>query len=194
MIEAIAGISAFVCVVASELTYIWGMWKGEVRPSRSSYWLWSFLHGGIALSYFLEGGSWAVLFSCAYALMFLIVAIHSIRFGEGKWVRLDSVCLSAAMFSVGIWLLTGSALIGLICFFIADFAGAIPTLKKSWLRPESEQILAWGLTFLATLIDLAAVGEWQAVDIMYQIYFILLNGTLFIFVSRKSLIKFFKRV
>lgn len=190
-IHAIAGIVAPLLIFLSEAIYIRGIFVPnrktgtKVQPSRSTFWILTLLQGMLAASYYVAGGGLAAGLSAAYALMFLPIAILSVRYGYSKWERTDTVCLAGAILAGALWWYTSqvlgweageSAFLATILLLLTDFLGIYPTLKKARVEPFTEERTAWLFTVIATAVNFLAVEAWGTVDLLYSPYLLLVNG------------------
>lgn len=180
----IASLITAALVFLSDGMYIVSILKGVTKPSRSSFWVWTLVQGMTAASYFASGGGYAVTLSAAYAVGFLLIAFLSLHHGSGHWERLDTVTILAAVAVMVIWALTGQAVLALMLLLFTDAIGAVPTLKKAWLRPTEESRPAWVLTCLATVVTIFSVQGWQWADKAYLLYMLLVNGSITILLLR----------
>lgn len=179
-ITALAGKVAGVVALAAYVPYIISIFRGGSKPSKSTWWILALVGVMLYLSYGASGGANTLWVPMAYILGPFVVAILSLRFGEKGWTKLDSICIAGALLSIPAWVLTGSAFTALAINIFVDFLGIIPTLRKSYLRPWTEDCLAWGVTALASLINLFAVEEWNLHLGTYPAYMMLFNGLIFI--------------
>lgn len=177
------GLVAAGIIFVSEAIYIRSMFvvngRGErTRPSRSTFWVWTFVQGLMAASYIASGEGFAAGISVAYAVCFLAIAVLSIKYGYGKWERMDTYCFLATAAAALLWVATRNPVLTLAATVAIDFAGAYPTLKKSWADPGTESRTAWMLTVVATALNFAAVQEWGLADIVYNPYLLAINGAI----------------
>ena len=131
----------------------------------------------IATSYYAGGARETIWAAFSYVLGPLIVAVLSIRFGEGGWTNLDKFCLVAAAVSIFIWFMTGSPGIALASNLLIDALGVVPTLKKSWLNPETENRTGWTIGSMGAFVNLFAVDAWANPEIfVYPVYMMVNTG------------------
>ena len=64
------------------------------------------------------------------------------------------------MIGVIAWVISGSSVVGLVCFLVADLVAAGPTIAKSWENYEEEDLFAWIITLLSGIINLPAIENW----------------------------------
>ena len=120
----------------------------------------------------------AVLVAIGFAIGATTIAALSLKYGEKTWNRLDVVCLISAGISILIWPLMKSALIVMLINLFMSAVGAIPTLKKAYRSPASEDKLAWGLFVVSSLFNLVAIKEWKFAIAIYPIAIALIDGSI----------------
>ena len=171
------GMVAGIISIAAFLPYISSILKGSTRPHRMTWLIWTVLGFVIAFSYHSIGARDTFWAAASYALGPLIVCVLSLRYGEGGWTRFDLLCLAAAASSIIAWKMTGSPRVGLAMSVLADACGALPTLKKSYYRPEHENRTAWTIGFLGAFVNLFAISNWANLQIStYPIYMFVNTG------------------
>lgn len=157
--------------------------KQEVRPkpNRASWTIWGFVSGMIYLSYHATGAESTVYVPLCYMIGSSIIAILSFPYGVGGWTKLDRACLVTAGISGLAWIVLlqmgyGSAapLIVLFLNMGIDAIGAIPTIKKVYLEPESEDKLTWVLFLLGSIVNVFAIEQWTFTIVFYPMLMLVL--------------------
>lgn len=176
VIGIIAGIVAF----AANPPYIWAILKGTTKPDRVTWWILAGLNVLIfASSYAL--GAWDTLWlPLGYAISFGIIAILSLKYGEGDFQLsgIQQTCVAGAVLAVFVWWFSGSALFALGLTIAIDFFGIVPTIYKSYMRPWHEDKIAWGIAFLASILYIGAIETWTFSIAAYPVYLLITNGIL----------------
>ncbi len=153
--------------------YSYTIVAGRTKPSRSSYWIWTFLSILIGASYVVSGAeNWQ--FIAVNAGWSLIIALLSLRYGEGDSLnRHDKIAVSIALASLPVWAALACILpkaeAAFPMFFVqmvADAVACIPVFEKAWNRPENEDRRAWIVSVIAVLINTFAVPAWTAQDVI----------------------------
>ena len=137
----LAGIVTFLAYIP----YIYGMLKSRTRPDRATWWIWAVLGIIIAASYRSSGGidsSWSPI---GNSVGIIAIALLSLKYGEGGYTKLDIGCLIGAAIGIAAWFLTNQPVIALIIATAIDMVGAIPTITKTYYRPEGEDMTAWSM-------------------------------------------------
>lgn len=133
----------------------------------------------IATSYHAAGANATIWVPISYVIGPLGTSLLAARYGEGGWTQFDRYCLLGAMMSLGLWVGLRSPDLTLAINIGIDFLGALPTIRKAWRDPHSEDLLAWGLFTIANLLNAIAIDRWIWQVSLYPIYLAMLTVGIF---------------
>lgn len=170
------GVLAGVLSFSAYTLYIYKTLKGKTKPNKATWWILTLIGVIISSSYYAGGARATMWIALSYVLGPLIIAITSIKYGEGEWESLDKWCLFVAIISAFVWYFSKSPQIALVMNIVMDFIALVPTIKKSYLRPEGEDRPAWTLESISGLINLFAIEIWSFSLYFYPLYLIFING------------------
>lgn len=159
------------------IPYVVSILQGKTKPSRVTWLVWLVVGVNIYASYKTVGAFHATWVTISYVIGPLVVVCLSFRYGVGGWAKLDIACLSGALIGVLLWWYFDSPSIALFMNVAMDFLGLLPTLKKSWLKPQEESRFAWTISALSACINLMALSEWSPDAAIYPLYMFLGNGS-----------------
>ncbi len=180
------GIIAGLVTLAAYIPYIKGILERKTRPNRATWWIWAVLAIVIAASYRFSGGIDSGWIAIGNAFGTSLIALLSLKNGEGGWTRLDQGCLLGAFIGIVAWALTNNPVIALIIATGADMLGAVPTIKKSYFEPEGENSSAWAIFLIGYTVNLFAMVEWSFALAFYPVYVFLLSAAMvYLLVFRK---------
>jgi hypothetical protein len=179
-VGAIAGVLS----LGGFVPYWWAIWRGHTRPNRATWWIWSLVGIAIALSYRAAGAESTIWVPISYTIGPVVTSCLGIKFGEGGWAKLDRICLVGVGIGLILWGLYRSPSIALGVNIGIDFLGALPTIHKSFRRPEGENISAWLLFSVANVLNLLAIDSWTWQIVIYPIYIFLVSSTIFLLLWR----------
>ncbi|MCC0177363.1 hypothetical protein I4641_10285 [Waterburya agarophytonicola K14] len=170
------------------LPYIITTLQGKTKPNRATWWVWGLLGIIQIISYYYSESNFdsAIWLLACYTLCQIIMAVLSIKFGEGGWDKLDKFCFFGVILSVILWQLFNSASIALLFTIIIDMFGAVPTVVKSYYEPEKESSFSWTIFLIANSLNLVAIGSWSLRSI-YPFYLFCLSLTLTILLHRSKI-------
>ena len=98
-----------------------------------------------------------------------MIAILSVWFGEGGWTLLDRFCLIVVGIDIVLWFLLKTPQAVLLVGILNSLLGTLPTIKKSYLRPQTESKLAWGMYFIGSIANIIAIDNWNFSIAMYPV-------------------------
>lgn len=159
---------------ADFLTYAIAMIWGKNSPNRMSWFIWGVIGGVLYFGHQEAGGQSSGWVPLMHFVMVVGIFFLSLKWGEGGWNRLDVGCLIAAVVVVVLWKTFGATWIAL-SLVLADAVGFTPTIRKAWINPSGENILAWILSVVASGINLFAIANWQSLEVVYPIYLLTLS-------------------
>lgn len=189
-ITAVAGKVAGIVSIASYIPYTLAILRGK-KPNRATWWIWAIVSIIAGIDYHDSGADSTMFLPLGYIVGSLTIATLTIWRGEGGWEPFDRKCLFGVGVSVVLRVIFNSPLIGLITILFIDFMGALPTIRKVYHEPRSEDRTAWVLFFVGNVINLFAVEKWTFAIAVYPIYMLITVGLIagFIFFRRNDMAK-----
>jgi len=166
----VAGIVSFLAYII----YIRSIVKGESKPNRVTWWIWTFMGLVLAVSYYYSGAVNTIWAPIVEFIGPLIISLLAIKYGEGG-VRdkTDLLCLAGGILSIILWIIFNSPVVALVTNLVIDAFALVPTIKKSYLRPDGENFWAWFGTGMGDTINLFAIEKRTFGVIAYPVYMLL---------------------
>ena len=194
MNKILYGEIATAITVIAYLPYIFSIFKNKTKPNRTT-WLVLFLIGFITLIVYKEAGASATLgVAFANTVGPLIIFILSLNFGKG-WEKLsDFKYLLFSLIAIVLWQIFDSPVVGLIFNLVADFIAFLPTIRKSFKEPWTEDLLTWCLFVVGGIINLFAVETWVFAIVIYPLYILLAEGLVAILLLRAYILSRLKKL
>lgn len=176
--------------MVASVPYILDILKGKTRPNKASWVIWSVTTTILFFSYFFVGARATIFLPAAYVLNCFIILFLSFKYGSSSpWSRLDIISISVAGFSLIIWFLTKNPLLALLMNLTMDAVAYLPTIKKSYTNPISENTLAWALFFLGACFNLLAINDFSFQIVIHPLVMFLMNSAvLAVLLHKKFLI------
>jgi hypothetical protein len=175
MAELFAILSGLILVVGGP-PYLLDILKGKTKPQRTTWFIWS-VQGLIAFgSQFQLGAHWSLLFAGLNAGGNLVVFLLSLKYGVGgDWKLVDCAALGIACIGLVVSLLVKAPAVALVGVILADFAGVIPTLHKTFKIPSSETSITWFALGTSSLLAVFSVGSWSWTLLLFPVYMAVAN-------------------
>lgn len=174
--QRVVGRIAGVISLLGSLPYVVAVLRRKARPNRATWLIWTAVGGLLFASYDSSAGGSARWVPLSDAIGPAMIAVLSLRYGEGGFTRFDLGCLLLAAVSVVGWVLTGSALVALGINLFIDLLGALPTMRKAYADPASESALTWRIFFFGNVLNLLAIERWNLGSAAYPLHVVFVSG------------------
>ncbi len=153
--------------------YLHSILKGKTKPQRATFAIWSVVNIVTFLSYFASGARETIWVALVYAIFQIVIFLLSFKYGVGGSSRLDIVCLLGAATGVFLWIITKNPLTALYLSIFVEFLGLVPTIKKSYIYPKTENTLSWSIASFGSFLNLFAITSFKPEIALYPIYLFL---------------------
>ncbi len=188
MDHAFIGKVAGIVTAVAFVPYMISTLKGKTKPQRATFAIWAAVGIVSLASYIASGATDTIWVVWAYAILGIVVFILSLKYGVGGFEKLDVICLSGAAIGIILWITTSDPHYALYLSVLCELLGYIPTIKKTYYQPETEDKLAWIIAWFGGFLNLFAINALAFDIIIYPAYVILIDTVvvLLILVPRKS--------
>lgn len=157
ILTALSGIA----IAFGYVSFIKGTMLGIVKPSRTSWTVWFFQDGLMAVSALVAGiGPAAIMPVVWFAGAVIMLGLCLTKGTRDPFTPMEKACLVLSGFGILLWAVTGSPLTALVASVTAACIGGIPTVVKAWKKPETESVSGWLLMFVATIVNSLAIPRW----------------------------------
>ena len=172
------------------LPYILSILKKQTQPHLVTWLIWTVVGTILAVSYYYSANPsfLELLVPLAYVVGPLTITCLALFYGEIKYTLFDLSCFVLALMSLVLGFILKSPFIVLVFNVLLDFFGALPTIYKTYLQPESENFLAWSLFLVGNFLNLIALSSWNWASAIYPVYLFsvsLIITSLIIYRSKK---------
>jgi hypothetical protein len=176
-VKIFLGIFASVLAVAAILPYLASLLRGSTKPHLFSWIIW-FLISIIASAAQYAGGAgpgmWVTLTS---ALASLFVACMALRLRhEVKIHRSDKVAFLLALAGIPVWMVTDEPVTATIIVTFVNVMAFLPTIRKAWEYPQSENALSFVLHSSKWIAGLMALSSLTPATVLYPAVIACANG------------------
>ena len=172
-------IVSFVAVALTFVAYIpyyRDILRGKTHPHVYSWSLWGLLTI-LIVALQVKGGAGAATFVTAAAGILCIgVVILGLKHGKRDITLSDTVVAALGLIAIGFWLIVDQPVISIILIVIADTLAFIPTIRKSWHKPQSETLSLYITNTLRFSLALIAVKEYTILSSLWLVVWVVGNG------------------
>jgi len=171
ILSLISGIAA----LTAYIPYIISIVRGQTRPERMSWFIWTVLGIIAFVSQLAEGARSSLWLVGVLTLGGLTIFLLSIRYGMGGILRRDLIALIFTIAGLGVWYLFGNPIIGLATVIAVGSASAFLTGLKAYQHPGTEAKITWLLASTAALLTIISLDYFTLSIVVYPTYIFLTN-------------------
>ena len=188
MIAELAKVAGFIGF-SGYFPYILAILRKKTEPNPVTWIIWGIIGWAAFASYFAAGGQETFWLMLSYAVGPSTIALLSLKYGKGDLEKFDSYCLVISFISLILWFSTNNPLLALCINLAIDIIGSLPTIRKTYFEPHSEDKLSWIIFWIGNTMNFFVIlisKEWTFVSIPYPLYLFLLASTIVILTFRKQ--------
>lgn len=170
-------------------SYIKNTVKGETKPNKITWLLWSaapLIGSAAALA---KGVDWAVLpvFMSGFGPLLVFIASFINKNSYWKLEKFDYWCGFLSLLALIFWWLTKIPEVAIIFAIASDGLAGMPTLVKSWKYPETENSGPYTAGIFSVLTSFAAIKIWNFSALAFPIYLLIINGSITFAIYRRKI-------
>ncbi|MFC4652566.1 hypothetical protein ACFO26_06555 [Lactococcus nasutitermitis] len=182
-------LAAFISLSAA-VSYVRQMFRGQAKPNKVSWLLWSVAPTIAAIAAFSEGVTLAVLPVFMAGFSTLIVFVFSFVCKGAYWDirRFDLICGAVSLLALIFWYLTKQADIAIIFSILSDFLACLPTFAKAWKYPETEHVSPYASGIFSAFTSFLAISHWNFASVAFPAYLFLINIALSVAIEHRRFI------
>ena len=162
------------------LSYVRAILRGEATPNRVTWLLWAFVPLIAGAAQWRSGVGISTLVVLSVGAGPACVVLASFVGGMGSW-RLgpfDYACGACSLAALALWAITGDPVTAIVLSILADAAAALPTVRKAWLEPATENRSAYLIAFVGMVVGILSVREATFSAWAFNAYLVAASGTL----------------
>jgi len=175
--------------LAGIITYIKETLKGNTKPNRVTWLLWSIAPLIATFAALSDGVQWSVLpvFMSGFGPLLVFLASFVNKNSYWKLEKFDWLCGFFSVLALILWYITKEPSIAIIFSIISDGSAGIPSLIKSWRHPETETVDPFTTGLFNSLTSFAAIKIWRFTEIAFPAYLVMMNCFFIYAILRKKL-------
>jgi hypothetical protein len=190
MFEYLVFVAAFASLVATSV-YIRSMFKGQTKPNRITWLMWSiapFIATAAAVS---NGVGWAVIpvFMSGFSPFLVLTASFFSKKAYWKLSSFDYLCGILSGLAIVLWYATNDANLAISFAVVSDALAAVPTFIKGWRNPETESAWPFIIGVFTPLTSFTVAATLAFSELAFPTYLVAINILLVFCVSKRRLHK-----
>ena len=165
------GIASGVLSSFAFIPYIIDTIRRLTQPQRASWLIWSVLGSIAFVSQVYEGATDSLWFAGVQVSGTLLVFVLSVWVGIGSYLsKTDYLILLIALMGLVLWYFTDTAAYMLAITISISLLGGVPTVIKAHRNPDSETLITWVASLIASVCALLSVGKIDLIILAYPLY------------------------
>lgn len=166
-LKVVLGSIAAVLALFSSYLYIRDIFRGNTKPHKYTWLIWSIVTTIAFLGQWVSGGgpgSWA---TGVAAVVTTGTFFLSFKYGTNDITKFDKICLALAIVSILPWLLTKSILWSVVLATIIDLIAFFPTMRKTWHAPKSESLPSMFVDAVKHSLSIVSMNNFSFITWIY---------------------------
>jgi uncharacterized protein with PQ loop repeat len=186
--KELVGTIAFLLTFVGYAPYVRDTLRGKTTPHVYTWFIWGLI---TAIAYALQvsgGAGIGSLVTLAAAIVCSSIAILGLRVTrQDKNIdSIDTACFLLALIALVIWVFAKQPITAVILVSSADLIGFIPTIRKSWKKPQQETLFSYQMNTFRFVLALFALQKYSLITVLYPSTWLVANGLFSIFlISRR---------
>jgi hypothetical protein len=190
MFEFLVLIAASATLVAA-LAYIRSMFKGDTKPNRVTWLMWTIAPLTATFAAFSSGVTWAAVpvFMSGLSPCLILLASFLNKRAYWKLSAFDYACGALSALALVLWYVTQNPNVAIVFAIISDALAAIPTIRKAWRNPQTEFRWPFVVGVFSPLTSFLVATNLAFSEIAFPAYLVAINILLVFSVSTRKQIQ-----
>ena len=176
--QEIIGAVAFLIGLVGSVLYIVTILQHKTKPHLYTWLVFGILTSIAFLAQVHEHAGPGVWTTGMTAFSCIVTALLALKYGTKDIHKTDKIALAVSLVSILPWLVMDDPLWSVVLISLIDCVAMIPTLRKSWNKPNEENITTYGIANLKTVLSLVALTNFNLTTVLYPVAITLVNFAL----------------
>ncbi len=185
MKETVA-IIASILAIFGNVPYLRDIIRRKIQPHPYTWLVWSIVSCIIFFGQVAKGAGIGALPTAASEVFTIIIFFFSLQHGFKNIKKIDTLFLIIALLGIIPWLLTNDPTISVIIAVSIDLVAFMPTIRKTFLHPETESPILYGTNVLRHILMLISLKAYNIATTLHSIAMITTNTIMTVLILRKN--------
>ncbi|MEI6400186.1 MAG: hypothetical protein WCO58_01530 [bacterium] len=176
-------IIATIMAVVGNIPYLRDVIKEKVQPHAYTWLVWSIVSCVTFFGQLAKGAGLGAIPTGASEIFTIIIFFFSLKNGFKHVTKTDTVFLIVALLGLIPWALTNDPTISVIIVVAIDLIAFIPTLRKTYNYPHSENVWLYSMNVTRHALALFALQAYNVATVLHSIVMIITNSLMTIFIK-----------
>jgi hypothetical protein len=186
VLAVIAALLAFI----GNISYLKDIFKGKIIPHPYTWFIWSIVSMTTFFGGLVKGAGIGILPTGIAEGFTIIIFFFSLKYIFQRKVnpirKIDNYFLVVALLGLIPWVLTKDPTLSVVIVVLVDIVAFIPTLRKTWDHPLTEQPLLYEMNVSRHVLTLFSLGAYNIATTIHSIAMICTNSLMTYFIRRRK--------
>jgi hypothetical protein len=176
MFEFLVLLASSATLVAA-LAYIRSMFKGQTKPNRVTWLMWTIAPFTAAFAAFSSEATWAAVpvFMSGFSPFMILLASFLNKRGYWKLSAFDYACGVLSALAILLWYVTENPNVAIVFAIFSDALAAAPTIRKAWSNPQTESRWPFVVGVFSPMTSFLVASAWTFSEIAFPAYLVAIN-------------------
>ncbi len=188
--KEVFAVVATILAIIGNTSYLKDVWRGRIQPHPYTWFVWSIVSmttffGGLA-----KGAGIGALPTGVAEGFTVIIFLFSLKYlfqGKAGHIRMiDNYFLAICLLGLIPWAITKDPTISVVIVVLIDIVAFIPTLRKTWAHPRSEQPLLYEMNVARHILTLFSLQSYNIATTFHSIAMICTNSVMTLFIKHRK--------
>jgi hypothetical protein len=176
-------IVASILAIVGNLPYIRDVLRNKIQPHPFTWLVWSIVSCIIFFGALAKGGGLGTIPILASEIFTVAIFILSLKHGFKNVKKVDVLFLAIALLGLIPWYLTKDPTVSVIIAVSIDLVAFIPTLRKTYLQPKTENYILYLMNVLRHILIMFSLDAYNIATTLHSIVMIVLNTVMTYFIT-----------
>jgi len=171
----ILAVIAAIIAIAGNIPYLRDTITKRVTPHPYTWFVWTIVSGITLFGQIVKGAGAGALPTAVAELFTILIFALSLRHGFKNVRKIDHYFLAIALLGLIPWLITNDPTVSVIIAVSIDLVAFMPTIRKTWLKPQTETPVLFSANVLRHILTLLSLSSYNIATTLHSIAMIITN-------------------
>jgi hypothetical protein len=174
--ETFAIIAAGLAIYAN-WGYLRDVLKGKIKPHPYTWAIWSIVSAAVFFGQLQKGAGIGVVPTFFAEIFTVLIFLSSFKHGFKNIRKVDHFFLVLAVIGLLPWYFTKDPTISIVIVTIIDLVAFLPTIAKSWTKPQTENHNFFEVNIIRHILSLASLQSYNLATVFHSSVMIFANAS-----------------
>lgn len=177
---------ASILAVIGNVPYLIDILKKKIEPHAYTWLVWTIVSMVTLFGQIAKGAGIGAIPTAVSEGFTVIIFLISLKYGFKHIRKIDTYFLIIALLGLIPWIITKDPTISVITVVTIDLIAFIPTIRKTWANPETENSILYSMNASRHFIALFSLQAYNIATTLHSIVMILVNTAMTIIIKTRK--------